>query len=80
MRQQVWHTKQGGVGWICEISTIIFAGKFIVVVNSKISASSIGKNFSLAGFPFGVFPGALPRNLCVKCVVKCCLLFIYFHC
>jgi hypothetical protein len=37
MRQQARNANRGGVGNICEINIVINTGKFIDVVNSKIS-------------------------------------------
>jgi hypothetical protein len=59
MRQQAGHINRGGVGQTCEISTFIFAGKFIVVVNSEIPCTLNKKEsllgwFSLRGFSKGI--------------------------
>jgi hypothetical protein len=47
----------GCVGQICEISTVIFVGKFIVVVNSEIS-SELNKKESLLDW---FFQGHCPK-------------------
>jgi hypothetical protein len=65
---KAWHRNRGGVGQICEISTVIFNAEKIVVVNSDIfPASSIKESlldwFSLRGFSRGI----AQKFLCQMC-------------
>jgi hypothetical protein len=46
------------------MSIVIVCWKFVIVVISENLCELNKKNLSLVGFPFKVFPRALPKNLC----------------